>query len=131
MNICREVWDKLNICSLLIQNLETLDEVCKYQIIPIVVCWTCPSMFNRLYLELGLTFLKLMHLWKGFAHFLQKPSQSRLRHMKWAITHSCLCTCLKLWRHAKKSMSCLIKKTSRCAADCTSKTTKFLIFHFL
>ena len=31
----------------------------------------------------------------------------------------------------KKSMSCLIKKASRRAADRTSKTTTFFIFHFL
>ena len=31
----------------------------------------------------------------------------------------------------KKSMSCLIKKASRRAADHTSKTTTFFIFHFL
>ena len=31
----------------------------------------------------------------------------------------------------QKNMPCLIKKASRCAADCTSKTTTFFIFHFL
>ena len=31
----------------------------------------------------------------------------------------------------KKSTPCLIKKASRRAADRTSKTTMFLIFHFL
>ena len=30
----------------------------------------------------------------------------------------------------KKSMPCLIKKASRCAADHTSKTTMLFIFHF-
>ena len=31
----------------------------------------------------------------------------------------------------KKTMPSLIKKASRCAADRTSKTTTFFIFHFL
>ena len=55
----------------------------------------------------------------------------RLRHMRHVIACTCLCTCLKHWRRAKKSTPCLIKKASNCAADHMSKTTKFLIFHFL
>ena len=55
----------------------------------------------------------------------------RLQHMRPAIARARLCTRLKHWRRAKKSTPCLIKKASRCAADRTSKTTKFLIFHFL
>ena len=37
----------------------------------------------------------------------------------------------KTLQTCKKSMLCLIKKASRCAADCTSKTTTPFIFHFL
>ena len=54
----------------------------------------------------------------------------RLGHRR-VIARACLCTCLKHWRHAKKSTPCLIKKSSKCVADRTSKTAKFLIFHFL
>ena len=50
----------------------------------------------------------------------------------WGVhAHACLCTCLKHWRRAKKSRSCLIKKASRWAADRASKTAAFFIFHFL
>ena len=42
-----------------------------------------------------------------------------------------LLTPLKHWRGAKKSTLCLIKKASRRVADRPSKTTTFLIFHFL
>ena len=45
--------------------------------------------------------------------------------MRCMITSACLCMCLKHYRRAKKSMPCLIKKASWCAADCTSKTTTF------
>ena len=55
----------------------------------------------------------------------------RLQHMRCVITCACLCTCLKHWRRTKKSMPCLIKKASRCAADHTPKTAKFFIFSFL
>ena len=55
----------------------------------------------------------------------------KLRHMRRAIPHARLCTRLKRWRRAKKSRPCLIKKASRCATDCTSKTTTFFIFRFL
>ena len=55
----------------------------------------------------------------------------KLRHMRRAIACARLRIRLKYWRRAKKSMSCLIKKASRRVADCTSKTTTFLIFHFL
>ena len=55
----------------------------------------------------------------------------RLQHMRHAMACTCLCTCLKHQRRAKKRTPCLIKKTSRCAADRTSKTTTFCIFHFL
>ena len=51
--------------------------------------------------------------------------------MRRPIGRACLCTRLKRWRRAKKSTPCLIKKASRCAADRTSKTTTFFIFHFL
>ena len=54
----------------------------------------------------------------------------RLQHMRHAIACARLCTRLKHQGCAKKSMPCLIKKTSRCVADRTSKTT-FFIFHFL
>ena len=53
----------------------------------------------------------------------------RLRHLRHVIAHARLGTRLKRYRRAKKSMPCLIKKVSRCAADRTSKT--FFIFHFL
>ena len=56
---------------------------------------------------------------------------SRLQHMRCVFACACLCTCLKHWRHAKKSTPCLIKKASRCAANSTSKTAKFIIFPFL
>ena len=56
---------------------------------------------------------------------------NRLRHMRCVITRARLCTCLKHWRHAKKSTPCLIKRASRCATDRMSKTTMFFIFHFL
>ena len=58
-------------------------------------------------------------------------SQGRLCNMRHAIACACLCACLKHWRHAKKSTPYLIKKASRCAADCTSKTTTLFIFHIL
>ena len=48
-----------------------------------------------------------------------------------AIPRARLRTRLKHWRRAKKSTPCLIKKASRRVADRTSKTTMFLIFHFL
>ena len=51
--------------------------------------------------------------------------------MKRAIARARLHTRLKHWRRAKKSTPCLIKKASRCVTDRTSKTTTFLIFHFL
>ena len=51
--------------------------------------------------------------------------------MRRAITRTRLRTHLKHWRRAKKRRPCLIKKASRCVADRTSKTTTFLIFHFL
>ena len=50
---------------------------------------------------------------------------------KQASADACLCIRLKRQRHAKKNKPCLIKKASRCAADRTSKTTTFFIFHFL
>ena len=53
----------------------------------------------------------------------------RLQHMG-AIACACLCTHPKLYRCAKKSTPCLIKKASRCAADHMSKTTTFFIFCF-
>ena len=53
----------------------------------------------------------------------------RLRHLRHVIAHARLCTRLKHYRRAKKSMPCLIKKASRCATDRTSKM--FFIFHFL
>ena len=37
----------------------------------------------------------------------------------------------KTLERTKKSTPCLIKNASRCAADRTSKTTTFFIFHFL
>ena len=55
----------------------------------------------------------------------------RLPHMRRAIARALLRTRLKHWRRAKKSTPCLIKKASRRVADRTSKTTTFLIFHFL
>ena len=55
----------------------------------------------------------------------------RLWHMRHAIACAYVCTCLKHQWHAKKHVPCLIKKASRCVADCTSKTTTFFIFHFL
>ena len=58
-------------------------------------------------------------------------SYSRLQHMRCVMACARLCTCLKHWRHAKKSTPCLIKKASRCAAYSTSKTAKFIIFPFL
>ena len=48
-----------------------------------------------------------------------------------AIARARLRTCLKHWRRAKESTPCLIKKASRRVGDRTSKTTTFLIFHFL
>ena len=51
--------------------------------------------------------------------------------MRRAIACARLRTRLKHWRRAKKSMPCLIKKASRRVPDRTSKTTTFLIFHFL
>ena len=48
--------------------------------------------------------------------------------MRRAIARARLCTHLKHSRCAKKSMPCLIKKVSRCAADRTSKTATFFIF---
>ena len=51
--------------------------------------------------------------------------------MRRAIACARLRTRLKHWRRAKKSTPCLIKKASRRVADRTSKTTTFLIFHFL
>ena len=51
--------------------------------------------------------------------------------MRRAIARARLRTRLKHWRRAKKSTSCLIKKPPRRVTDCTSKTTTFLIFHFL
>ena len=64
-------------------------------------------------------------------NYFQNYSKFRLQHMRRAITRTCLCTHLKPLRCAKKSMPCLIKKASRCAADCMSKTTVFFIFYFL
>ena len=55
----------------------------------------------------------------------------RLRHLRHVIAHARLCTRLRRYRRAKKSMPCLIKKASRCATDCMSKTTVFFIFYFL
>ena len=55
----------------------------------------------------------------------------RLQHMRRAIARARLLTRLKHWTRAKKSMPCLIKKASRRVADRSSKTTTFLIFHFL
>ena len=63
-------------------------------------------------------------------NYFQNYSKFRLQHMRRAITRTCLCTHLKPLRCAKKSMPCLIKKASRCAADCMSKTTVFLSFTF-
>ena len=51
--------------------------------------------------------------------------------MRCAIERARLCTLLNIRDVLKKSMPCLIKKVSRCAADRTSKTTTFFIFHFL
>ena len=69
---------------------------------------------------------------KILANFqIKRPHYNRLQHMKRVITCTPLCACLKPCRHAKKSRPCLIKKASRCAADCTSKITTFFIFHFL
>ena len=51
--------------------------------------------------------------------------------MRRAIVCARLRTRLKHCRCAKKSTPCLIKKPSRRVADRTSKTTAFLIFHFL
>ena len=66
-------------------------------------------------------FLKLVkRLWR-YLNF------SRLQQMRRAIA----CRRLKHWRYAKKLTLCVIKKTSRCVADRTSKTTSFFIFHFL
>ena len=50
--------------------------------------------------------------------------------MRRAIACARLRTRLKHWRRAKKKHA-LFKKASRRAADRTSKTTTFLIFHFL
>ena len=60
--------------------------------------------------------------------FLKAPF--RLQHMTRAIACACLCTHPKHYRCEKKSMPCLIKKASRCAADHMSKTTTFFIFRF-
>ena len=49
--------------------------------------------------------------------------------MRRAIARARLCARLKHLRCAKKSTSCLIKKASRRAADRTSKTARFFIFH--
>ena len=54
-------------------------------------------------------------------------TDSRFWHVRCAITHACLCTCLKQ-RCAKKSMPCLIRKASRRAADCMSKTATCFIY---
>ena len=51
--------------------------------------------------------------------------------MRRAMARARLRTRLEHWRRAKKSTPCLIKKASRRAADRTSKTRTFLIFHFL
>ena len=51
--------------------------------------------------------------------------------MRRAIARAGLRTRLKHLRRAKKSTPCLIKKASRRAADRTSKTTTFFIFHYL
>ena len=59
-----------------------------------------------------------------------KKRDIRLWHMRRAITHTPLHT-PKTFEPSKKSMPCLINKASRCAAYRTSKTTTFLIFHFL
>ena len=53
-----------------------------------------------------------------------------LQHIRHATARAHLCTCLKHWSCAKKSMPCLIKKASRCVTDRTSKIT-FFIFCFL
>ena len=60
-------------------------------------------------------------------HLLQ---QFRLWHMMCAMARAHLYPHLKHWRHARKSMPCLIKKASRCAADRMSITAKFFIFPF-
>ena len=57
-------------------------------------------------------------------------SMIRLRHMRHAIACAYLYTCLKHYRHAKKSIPTLIQKASRCAADRTSKTTTLFSFTF-
>ena len=51
----------------------------------------------------------------------------RLWYMRHAIACACLRTCLKHWRHAKKSTPCLIKKASRHVADCPSKKQRFYL----
>ena len=51
--------------------------------------------------------------------------------MRRAIARARLCTHLIYQRRAKDSTPFLIKKTSRCAANRTSKTTTFSIAHFL
>ena len=48
--------------------------------------------------------------------------------MRCAIARACLCTCLKHYRCSKKSTVCLISKTSRRAADSTSKITACFIY---
>ena len=68
------------------------------------------------------------------AEELHKPIIWKLKKQKVRLWHE-VCDCTRTPLHTpktlRKSTSCLIKKASRCAADRTSKTTTFFIFHFL
>ena len=101
----------------------------------------------KIYLEVHSKFVDLVKQFKMSTHLQQCVSQNSrlgLFHLNWEnpkVTEApayeaCDCTCTPLhtpkisetWK--KKSMPCLIKKTWRCAVDCTSKTM-FFISHFL
>ena len=72
---------------------------------------------------------RLMFSQMFLVHLLKNECGIKLRHVRCAIAHAHLCTRFKL-ETCKKSMTCLIKKASRCVADCMFKTT-FFISHFL
>ena len=57
-----------------------------------------------------------------YIYIYEASAYARLARLRTRLKHS---------RRAKKSTPRLIKKASRRVADHTSKTTTFLIFHFL
>ena len=70
--------------------------------------------------------IKKIKSWNILKYVVVKASlEPRLWHKSYIYT------CLNHYRHARKSMPCLIKKASRCVADHMSKTTTFLSSTFI